>query len=379
MSAIGRVANGVRTVLRDPVERRAYLARLKFLMSGTEGIQAWSLEYRSQLTGRFLVPLERLSPAAEQVIRCEPTCAAGSPLSHLYEQRFVYRLRDTIVSTASGATLMCATPEPAFFVRESIAWPFESVLAHGLEIPDPNRIEDGFTTPQVVFPTTRNYYHWLVEDLPLVLRAKRAVPEAGLLSFSTGITDRHRLVADHLGMSLTPAGLVVRLEEQVLPGRASDSFFVHSEDLALLNDLGTSLAAERQPQRSSYPDLLYVSRSRSRRPLANEEQLEAFLADAGFEVVHLEDTPWIEQIRLFQHARVIAGPHGAGLSNLVFARPGAIVIELTVGYMFNRCFEWISHVGGHRYLPIQADSEPDIITPQALGREIVSLIERELT
>jgi len=294
----------------------------------------------------------------------------------LYEQRFVYRLHETIVSTASGATLMCATPEPAFFVRESIAWPFESVLAHGLEIPDPDRVEDGFTAPQVVFPTTRNYYHWLVEDLPLVLRAKQAVPEAGLLSFSTGITNRHRLVADHLGMSLTPAGLVVRLEEQVLPGRASDSFFVHSEDLALLNDLGTSLAAEGQPQRSSYPELLYVSRSRSRRPLANEDQLEAFLADAGFEVVHLEDTPWIEQIRLFQHARVIAGPHGAGLSNVVFARPGAIVIELTVGYMFNRCFEWISHVGGHRYLPIQADSEPDIITPQALGRAIVSMSER---
>jgi capsular polysaccharide biosynthesis protein len=113
--------------------------------------------------------------------------------------------------------------------------------------------------------------------------------------------------------------------------------------------------------------------------LADEQQLEAFLSAAGFDVVHLEDTPWIEQIRLFQHARVIAGPHGAGLSNLVFARPGTIVIELTVGYMFNRCFEWISHVGGHRYLPIQADSEPDIITPQALGREIVSLIERELT
>ena len=375
---MGRIANGVRTMLRDPVERRAYLARLKFLMSGTEGVQAWSLEYRSELTGRFLVPLARLSPAAEQVIRCEPTCAAGSPLSHLYEQRFVYQLHDTIASTASGATLMCATPEPAFFIRESIAWPFESVLAHGLEIPNPNGVEERFTGPQVVFPTTRNYYHWLVEDLPLVLRARQAVPACGLLSFSTGITDRHRLVADHLGMQLTPAPLIVQLDEQVLPGRASDSFFVHPDDLSMLNDLGVSLSAASQPERASYPGLLYVSRSRSRRPLADEQQLEAFLSAAGFEVVHLEDTPWIEQIRLFQNARVLAGPHGAGLSNLVFARPGTIVIELTVGYMFNRCFEWISHVGGHRYLPIEADSQPGVVTPEELGRAVLALSEHPI-
>ena len=112
--------------------------------------------------------------------------------------------------------------------------------------------------------------------------------------------------------------------------------------------------------------------------MADEQQLEAFLSAAGFEVVHLEDTQWIEQIRLFQNARVIAGPHGAGLSNLVFARPGTIVIELTVGYMFNRCFEWISHVGGHRYLPMEADSQPGVVTPEDLGRAVLALSEHRI-
>ena len=189
MSSISRGVNGVRTILRDPVERRSYVSRLKFLLGGTEGVQAWSFEYRSGLSGRFAVPLQRLAPAAELVLHCPVNCAANSPLSHLYEQRFVYRLNNTIASTATGAALMCGTPEPPFFIRESISWPFESVLAHGLEIPDAKRVEEDFERTQTIFPTTRNYYHWLVEDLPLVLRTQQVAPDSELLAFGTGFTD----------------------------------------------------------------------------------------------------------------------------------------------------------------------------------------------
>ena len=35
-----------------------------------------------------------------------------------------------------------------------------------------------------------------------------------------------------------------------------------------------------------------------------------------------------EQICLFNRARIIIGPHGAGLSNMLFSKPGAVVIEL---------------------------------------------------
>ena len=51
-------------------------------------------------------------------------------------------------------------------------------------------------------------------------------------------------------------------------------------------------------------------------------------------------------------------PHGAGLANTVFSAPGTTVVELTIGHMFNRCFEWLAHVAGHDYRPIEADSEP---------------------
>lgn len=45
-------------------------------------------------------------------------------------------------------------------------------------------------------------------------------------------------------------------------------------------------------------------------------------------VVELEGKSLVEQVRLFAHATVIIGIHGAGLSNIVFAAPGASIIEL---------------------------------------------------
>ena len=137
----------------------------------------------------------------------------------------------------------------------------------------------------------------------------------------------------------------------------------------MLHNRGTSLSAASAPSLSAYPEKVYISRSRSLRPLAGEKHLEQQLTRSGFVVLHLERTPWVEQIRFFQQARVIAGPHGAGLANLVFAREGTTVIELTVGYMYNRCFEWISHVAGHQYLPLEADSQPAM--GDSLGRAVI--------
>jgi capsular polysaccharide biosynthesis protein len=79
---------------------------------------------------------------------------------------------------------------------------------------------------------------------------------------------------------------------------------------------------------------------------------------------------WAEQVSLFQSASLVVGPHGAGLSNLVFTPTGATLIELTNGNQYNRCFEWICHVVGHRYLAIAADPGTKGSEPAALAAAI---------
>lgn len=345
VAVIDRSIAALRTLVKDPIGRRGYLARLKWLATGTEGVQAWSLEYRAGLRGEFTVDVERLAGDDEIVSRCPADCSVEAPLSHLYEQRFVYRLPRTVANTASGATLFAGTEQPPFFVRESITWPFESILSHGLDVPTTRQVGARFDGTTVVFPTTQNYYHWLIEDLPVVLRAAALAPDARYVAFDDAITERHHTVAKHLHLRFESAPLVAALDEQVLPGRSDGNWFVHPVDARLLHDFGRSLTGVEPSRR----ERIYVSRRFSRRSLPNEELLESRLAAAGFRVLHLESMPWAEQIAAFQQASVVVGPHGAGLANLVFTESGATVVEIVDGMIYNRCYEWICHTKSHDY------------------------------
>ena len=51
---------------------------------------------------------------------------------------------------------------------------------------------------------------------------------------------------------------------------------------------------------------------------------------------------------LFQRAVLAVGPHGAGLSNLIYCEPGTYVIEgLCNPPHLNMCFQWATHILGH--------------------------------
>jgi hypothetical protein len=371
VSALQRISSGLKSV-SDPVGRRAYIGRFKWLMNGSSAMHAHSLEYRAGLTGTFAIKVERSDEDPELVMHCPADCGAHAPLSHLYERRFIYRLRKTVTSTASGATVMCGSTEPPFFVRESITWPFESILTHGLEIPEVKQAANLHSGECVVFPTNTNYYHWLIEELPLVLRAARSFPHAKFVAFRDGITDKHRKVAQLLGITLIESDVIVGLDEQVLPGRSNDSWFVHPTDAALLAEFGQRMAntTEVAPADQDSGSRVYVSRRFSKRALPGEEQLEQLLSEQGFTIAHLESMDWAEQVSLFQSASLVVGPHGAGLSNLVFTPTGATLIELTNGNQYNRCFEWICHVVGHRYLAIAADPGTKGSEPAALAAAI---------
>jgi capsular polysaccharide biosynthesis protein len=41
---------------------------------------------------------------------------------------------------------------------------------------------------------------------------------------------------------------------------------------------------------------------------------------------------------MFAHAEIIVGPHGAGLANIVFARPRCRVVELHAEHWVNWCY-----------------------------------------
>lgn len=75
---------------------------------------------------------------------------------------------------------------------------------------------------------------------------------------------------------------------------------------------------------------VYVTRgaSANNRAVTNEDAVIAALTARGFDIVDPAAMTVADQIRTFAEASVIVSAHGAALANLVFASPGATVVEL---------------------------------------------------
>ncbi len=73
---------------------------------------------------------------------------------------------------------------------------------------------------------------------------------------------------------------------------------------------------------------LYVSRSdATKRRVTNEDEVVALLSQHGFDVIVPSALAYDSQVAAFAGASHVVGPHGAGLANIVFCRPGTRVLE----------------------------------------------------
>jgi hypothetical protein len=106
---------------------------------------------------------------------------------------------------------------------------------------------------------------------------------------------------------------------------------VSASDRAIF--LGLSEAFEREAS-GSYGEKIFISRrdisrlSDGYRALMSEDALCDALALRGFTIVEPERLPFPEQVRAFAGARVIVGLGGAGMFNVVFAKPGTRVVTI---------------------------------------------------
>ncbi|POU75491.1 hypothetical protein C3387_12400 [Leclercia sp. LSNIH6] len=105
---------------------------------------------------------------------------------------------------------------------------------------------------------------------------------------------------------------------------------------------------------------IYISRSFSSRGPTNETSLEKELIRNGFIIIHPEFMPLEEQALIFNLAKIIISPHGAGLTNIIFCAPNTPFIELQNSSYVNRDFYLRSRHNKMPYYPIVFESDIDI-------------------
>ena len=177
-----------------------------------------------------------------------------------------------------------------------------------------------------------NYFHWLIEILPRVMPLRRVGITADyflvdcLTPFQQNVLaalgiERDRLIQPH-------CRLLLEADELVLPSFPSPNC-LREFGRRLLAGLGSDAVVTSTRR-------IFISRRKSgARTLANEQELERLLHAHGFETHTMEDYSLAKQARLVREAEIVVATHGAGLANLLFARPGTHVIEIVPIGRFN--------------------------------------------
>jgi capsular polysaccharide biosynthesis protein len=187
-----------------------------------------------------------------------------------------------------------------------------------------------------------NYFHWLIEYLPkgLAIESRgelRRVPlivDARMPSqhFESlrAVMGEWPLHAHRPNALLNVGKLWLASTPTYHPDRFDLPYWMHSAVSEPHLDYLRQRALARVAPAPRLPKKIYLSRRGYRsRTLINERELETEFRRAGFSHVRTETLGFLEQVRLFHNAEVIAGPGGAALSNLLFCSPGAKVLALT--------------------------------------------------
>jgi capsular polysaccharide biosynthesis protein len=184
------------------------------------------------------------------------------------------------------------------------------------------------------------YFHWITDALPRLFTVRDLVAGRPLL-----LPSRYQNLKC-LVPSVKPFGVDairfqkpdegIRCARLLMPTHTAPTGNYNEGLINELRDTFTTFYASD----AVADDRVYISRRKApRRRLANEEDVACVMREYGFRVVYLEEHPFEDQVAILSKARYVASNHGAGLTNMLFMRPGGRVLELRrEGDAHNNCF-----------------------------------------
>lgn len=198
--------------------------------------------------------------------------------------------------------------------------------------------------------------------------------------------EQRGLALDALGTLGVPADRIVALEGVVFCRKlylGTSSTQAMTRKAAYHHTYGRLIEEAVKRNDRSTPRRFYISRRDApRRAMLNEVEFEKTMADNGIVPVVLSKLSLIDKVNLFHHADVVVSAHGAGLSHLVFGKPGLQVIEMMPAAMtlvtqmnIRTCFSMISRAFGLDHTMILYPANPTVSNWTADSALIKSVLD----
>jgi hypothetical protein len=206
-------------------------------------------------------------------------------------------------------------------------------IKHGIYLPNAIvRIEQA----------SSNYFHFLIDNYPDLLDMHDVARENDMQYDFMLIGDKKTYMNEILSLSGVNTLLVscrnkgICVEDSLVekvynrkPSSKAKNFRI--QHAARLLNLHISKNLQRD---SSMPEKIFVERGSSAsssgcnlRNFYPQDEFKSYISSRGFVSIVLEKLTFIQQATLFANAKEIAAIHGAGLTNLFFAREEAKVYE----------------------------------------------------
>ena len=199
---------------------------------------------------------------------------------------------------------------------------------------------------------TLNYYHWLIEILPMI----NFINQLDEKYKSNLLVDESLFASNNLVKTLS----VLKKEREIILLEHNTTYKVEKficfssfetcpfklkmNDSYKINDFklySKNISFIRNSffdyfnifQKPKYNKKFFIARKNSRRKYNQSEIIEVFNKE-NFEIIYFENLSLIEQIELFYNAKFIVGPTGAEWTNLVFSNKkckGLIWMDKSLG------------------------------------------------
>ncbi len=227
----------------------------------------------------------------------------------------------------------------------------------------------------VIAPRHPNYYHWMVETVPRIRYLKKYEQTTGN-KVTLIVPDTLPWVKETLELLDWPTARVrygnnsiYQINRLVIPSFPNQQ----SADYQWLRNKMLPDSVTPQPEITN----VYISRSNAiERRVVNERELVDTLSQYGFTRYWPEKHSMQTNLQVFYQADIILGPHGAGLTDLIFSDDG-LVIEL-FGSKIKGPYKRLAAITGTDYESVKCQPEStDIYVTQDQIRTIIDIVQNQ--
>lgn len=223
------------------------------------------------------------------------------------------------------------------------------------------------------------YYHWLHDVLPKLWESLPYLPNNTRFLLHSNPRDYQRASLDALGIHSDrliyqpdSGDIVARRLWYTTPlghTELTGGNYIYPMAISIVER-----ARANEPD-SRFGSKLYISRSHARfRRIGNEQEITPVLRKFGFKIVHFETMSFRDQVASCAGARSLVGPHGAGLTNLMFCERGCKIGEIGFEGSYRHFKSMARHFGHDYYFmesaPVGLDEPTSLlhVDPQRLAR-----------